>query len=99
MPYTGITALLNEIPNRTRQWVHQHNVPDTLGPDNKMYPTPANRAERRAAGRPGGPFGYMISSKTTPYEKPQENDGLEPLLPEGILATKTDPITGHPVVG
>lgn len=69
---TGLSITLNEIPNRTRKWVHQHSVPDTLGPDNKMYPTPANRAERRAAGRPGGPFGYMITAKTTPYDKPQE---------------------------
>jgi hypothetical protein len=34
---------------------------------------------------------------TTPYEEPQEEPKVDPLA--GILATKTDPITGHPVVG
>jgi hypothetical protein len=48
-------------------------VPDVLGPDNKMYPQPANRRERRAAGRPGGPFGWMVRATTTPYEKSQED--------------------------
>lgn len=71
MPYTGLTAILNEIPNRTRQWVHQHSVPDVLGPDNKMYPQAANRAERRKGLR--GAFGYMLPAKTTAYEKPQED--------------------------
>lgn len=71
---TDYSKFLNEIPKRTRKWVHQHVVPDTMGPNNKMYLTPANRAERRAAGRPGDPFGgYMVAAKTTPYEKPQED--------------------------
>jgi hypothetical protein len=99
MPYTGLTAILNEIPKRTRQWVHQHYVPDVLGPDNKMYPSPANRAERRAAGRPGGPFGWMVAPSTTPYEKPVAEAEEFPTLPEHILAMKTDPATGHLVVG
>jgi hypothetical protein len=113
------SKFLNEIPNRTRQHIHRHDVPDTLGADNKMVPTPANRAERRKAGRPGGPFGYMVAAVTVPYEKPQDEDawseGYESeeerdadveaydeflkTLPKGILATRTDPITGHPVVG
>lgn len=70
---TGLSVTLNEIPNRTREWVHRHDVENVPGPGNKMYPQPANRRERRAAGRPGGPFGYMITAKTTPYEKPQED--------------------------
>jgi hypothetical protein len=94
---TGLSVTLSEIPARTPQWVHKHVVPDVLGPDNKMYPQPANRRERRAAGRPGGPFGWMVRATTTPYEKPQEEPEVDPLA--GILATKTDPITGHPVVG
>lgn len=67
---TALSEFLSGIPNRTRQWVHQHNVPDTEGKNGKFYATPANRAERRAAGRPGGPFGYMVEAVTTPYVKP-----------------------------
>ncbi len=70
------SKFLKAIPKRTRHWVHQHDVPDTLGPDNKMYPTPANRAERRAAGHPGGPFGYMVAPVTTPYVKPREDTNV-----------------------
>ena len=66
---TDYSKFLSEIPKRTRQWVHQHSVPDVLGADNKMHPAPANRKERRAAGRPGGPFGWMVAPSTTPYEK------------------------------
>lgn len=64
MPFTGLTAILNEIPNRTRQWVHLHQVQDYRGADGKMHPTPVNRRERRAVGKWFGP-------NTTPYVKPQ----------------------------
>lgn len=65
----GKSITLNEIPAPESIWVKKHVVPDTKGPKGEMFPTPANRAERRAAGRPGGAFGYMVKASTTPYEK------------------------------
>ena len=65
---SGKSIELNQIPKRTRQWVHQHNVPDLMGPGGKMLPTPANRAERRAVGRT--PYGFIRDAFTVPYVKP-----------------------------
>jgi hypothetical protein len=71
---TDLSEYLSSIPKRTRTWVHQHVVPDTKGPGGKMYPTPANRAERRRAGRPGGVNGWFATAVTTPYEKEHSSD-------------------------
>lgn len=70
MPVTGLSEILSQIPKRTRNWVHKHEVPDILGPDNKMIPRPANRAERRALARAARRPVYAF---LTPYEKPQED--------------------------
>lgn len=70
---TDLSKFLSEIPRRTRQWVHKHEVSDIMGPDKKMYPAPVNRRERRAAGRPGGVFPWVPVPNTISYTKPKEN--------------------------
>lgn len=70
---SDLSEFLRGIPRRTRAWVHKHEVSDTMGPDKKMHPTPVNRRERRAAGRPGGVFPWVPPRNTIPYTKPKEN--------------------------